>query len=348
MVARTSERSLGSWSWGLVPILALSGATRARADDASWRCGQSTRPYVELAFEENGWDPKLQQSIRADLAAGLRTRGLLVCPPGQRGSEPPLASVQLSAASVSRVSVEIEVHDALTNKYVLREVDTRSLPGDARGLALATAAEELLRASWAELALEDARPPAREPPIEVVRAVHIVPAPRRADNVLGLRVAGEHHSGGQTMLGPEAWFDAWFTEQFAAEFSIGYRRGLNQSAKHGSIQSEAAAFGADALISLAGRSAPLLVMMRFGFGLSAVKFAGRAAADNEGRELTGVSFSARAALVVRLMLGDQAELRLDAGPGVNLRALRAVDDGVDVTGTHGVLGQAGLGFGAVF
>src|SRR4051794_22025265 len=139
MVALPFDRGLGAWPWAVVSIFALSGTARARpADDESWRCGRSTRPYVELGFGD-GWDPKLQQSIRADLAAGLRSRGLLVCAPDQRGSEPPLASVQLSAASEARVAVEIQVHDALTNKYVLREVDIRPLPSDARGLALATA-----------------------------------------------------------------------------------------------------------------------------------------------------------------------------------------------------------------
>lgn len=329
-------------------MLALCGTPRARGEDSSWRCGQTTRPYVELSFESPGWEPKLQQSIRADLAAGLRSRGLLVCAPGQRGSEPPLASVQLTAASVTHVSVEIEVHDALTNKYVMREVDTRTLPGDARGLALATAAEELLRASWAELALEDATPPTREPPEEVVRAVRPVLAPRSADHVLGVRLAGEHHSAGQTMLGPEAWFDVWFGELVAAELSIGYRRGLNVSAKHGTIQSEAAVFGADALVPLAGRSSRLLLMTRFGLSLASVSFSGRAEKTFQGDERTGVSFAGRAALVLRIALGSNAELRVDAGPGVNFHAVTATDDDSQVSGVQGVFAQAGLGFGAVF
>jgi hypothetical protein len=348
MASLPTDRWLGSWSWAVMPILALSAATRVRAEDTSWRCGQSKRPWVELNFEETGWDPKLQQSIRADLAAGLRTRGLLVCGPDQRSAQAPLATVQLTAASVTRVSVEIEVHDALTNKYVLREVDTRSLPGDARGLALATAAEELLRASWAELAIEDAPPPVREPPPEVRAAVRPLSVARRDGHVLGVRVAGEHHSGGQTLLGPEAWFDVWFSPYFATELSIGYRRGLNESAKHGSIESEAAVFGVDALFSLAGRSSPLQLMTRVGVSLANLEFAGHARADNEGHDRRGVNFNARAAVVLRLALGDNAELRLDGGPGVNIRAVTAVDDGADVTGTQGVLGQAALGFGAVF
>jgi hypothetical protein len=331
-----------------VPILAWSAAGPVRAEDSSWRCGVSKRPWVELSFEEGGWEPKLQQSIRADLAAGLRTRGLLVCAPDQRGPEAPLASVQLSAAAQARVSVEIEVHDALTNKYVMREVDIRTLPADARGLALATAAEELLRASWAELALEDAPEPAHEPPQEVVDAVRPVVTAPRDGHVVGVRLVGEHHSAGQTLLGPDVWFDVWFNERFALELAIGYRRGLTESSKHGSVTSEAAVFSGDALFSLVGHGSPVLLMMRAGFSVASLGFEGEPRGNNNGYKQRGLNVTARAALVLRLAIGDVAELRLDIGPGVNLRAVTAVDDGDDVTGARGVLGQASLGCGVVF
>ncbi len=54
----------------------------------------------------------------------------------------------------------LEVDDALTNKSVRREVDLGDVPASGRPRALALAAAELLRASWAELALP---PPARRP-----------------------------------------------------------------------------------------------------------------------------------------------------------------------------------------
>ena len=79
-----------------------------------------------------------------------------------------------------------------------------------------------------------------------------------------------------------------------------------------------------------------------------MSFSGRANAAFQGDERTGVSFAGRAALVVRLALGDNAELRLEAGPGVNFHAVTASDDGSEVSGVQGVLAQAGLGFGAVF
>lgn len=347
MVGHPNDR----WSCVLFCLVAASGVLghtpSARAAEDSWRCGVSKRPWVELSFEEGGWDAKLQQSIRADLAAGLRSRGLLVCPPDRRGGEAPLASVQLSAASMTRVSVEIEVHDALTNKYVMREVDTRNVPLDARGLTLAAAAEELLRASWAELAIEDATPPVREPPEEVRDAVR--PAGGTgAGHAIGVRMAGELYGGGQTLLGPDVWFDLWFGEYVAAELAIGYRRGLNHASRHGSIESEAAVASADALFAFAHRGATISLLARAGFALASLEYSGRPGDGGEGKVRSGVNVALRASLVLRLALGASVELRLEAGPGVSLRGLSALDAGDEVTGTQGMQGHAGLGLGAVF
>ncbi|HKP62447.1 MAG TPA: hypothetical protein VJV78_37190 [Polyangiales bacterium] len=348
MVAPSYDRWLGCLgAVSLAGWLILSSEVQA-AEPPGFRCGESDRPWVELQFEGEGWDPRLQQSIRADLAAGLRLRGLLVCGPEKPGSEAPLASVQLSAAEMNRVAVEIEVHDALTNKYVLREVDMRNVPGDARGLTLAAAAEELLRASWAELALEGAPSPMREPPIEVTNAVRPAALERRDALSLGLRFAVEHHTGGQTGLGPDLWFDLWLSEYVATELSVGYRLGLTVPSEHGSIESQGAVFAADMLIAFAARRAPVLFGTRVGVQFAAFQYSGRANEQGEGEELTGIGAAARAALVLRVTLGDLAELRFEAGPGVTMRAVEAQDNGEGVTGTGGAMVHGELGFGVMF
>ncbi|HKU40152.1 MAG TPA: hypothetical protein VJR89_18460, partial [Polyangiales bacterium] len=277
MVAPSYERWLGCWPWAVLVAACLIVGTARAAEPPGFRCGESDRPWVELQFEGGDWDARLQRSIRADLAAGLRLRGLLVCTPDRPGSEAPLASVQLSAAELQRVAVEIEVHDALTNKYVLREVDMRNVPGDARGLTLAAAAEELLRASWAELALEDAPPPAREPPVEVTNAVRTVDPASRDAHALGVRFSAEHYTGGQTLLGPDAWFDIWLGQQVAVELALGYRKGLTVEAEHGSISSQAAVLSGDLVVVFARRSSQLLLGSRLGLQLAAFEFAGREA-----------------------------------------------------------------------
>jgi hypothetical protein len=348
MVAPSYDRRLGCWLWA-VPLAGCFMLAKAHAaEPPGFRCGESDRPWVELQFEGEGWDVRLQQSIRADLAAGLRLRGLLVCGPDKPGSEAPLASVQLSAAALNRVAVEIEVHDALTNKYVLREVDTRSVPGDARGLTLAAAAEELLRASWAELAIEDAPAPAREPPVEVTNAVRPAQPVLRNSRALGLRFSAEHHTGGQTQFGPDAWFDLWMSDFVAAELAIGYRHGLDVTSEHGSIESQGAVLGTDLLVAFAGRRSPLLLAARLGMQFAAYEFSGRASDGGIGDEATGFGLAARAALVLRVTLGDLAELRLEAGPGVSMRVVAALDEGEEVTGTGGLQAHGELGFGVMF
>jgi hypothetical protein len=349
MVAPSYDRWLGCWLWAvpLAGCFTLSSEAQA-AEPPGFRCGESDRPWVELQFEGEGWDARLQQNIRADLAAGLRLRGLLVCGPEKPGLEAPLASVQLSAAELNRVAVEIEVHDALTNKYVLREVDTRNVPGDARGLTLAAAAEELLRASWAELALEDAPPPAREPPVEVTNAVRPVDPLRRNAHAVGLRFSAEYHAGGQTQFGPDAWFDLWLNEYVAVELSFGYRHGLDEPAENGTIESQAVVFGTDLFMAFAGRSSQLLLGTRLGMQFAAFEFSGRANEGSVGNDRAGFGLTARAALVLRLTLGNLADLRLEAGPGVSIRAVEALDEDEDVTGTGGVQAHGELGFGVMF
>jgi hypothetical protein len=328
--------------------LTLCGAPRALARDRSWTCGKSDRPWVVLAFEGSDWDPKQQAGIREDLAAGLRLRGLLICPPATAHSSPALARVQLDAATMEHVSVAIEVHDALTNKHVWREVDLQDVPPDARGVALAGAAEELLRASWAELALEDATPPVREPPPEVTRAVRLTPNALPQTRQLGVGMSGELHAGGQTLLGPDAWFDLWLGERIGVEIAIGYRRGIDVSASHGTIETQGFVLGGDVLFAVAGSGTPLRLLTRLGVQVASLELNGRPTEDGRGSERRGIGIHARAALVLSLALSRDLGARLELGPGVALRGLAAFDDDEEVTSTSGVLGHAGLGFGASF
>jgi hypothetical protein len=242
----------------------------------------------------------------------------------------------------------IEVHDSLTNKHVLREVDLRNVPDDARGVALAAAADELLRASWAELALEDAPAPAFEPPVEVTNAVHLTPARTRHERALGVRVSGEHHGGGLTLLGPEAWFSIWLGERVATELAVGYRRGLDSSAAHGTIETQGFTISLDLLFAVVGARSPVVLLTRLGVQGSSLEFNGRASSGGVGSERQGLGMHARAALVLQVELSADLTFRLEAGPGLALRGLAALDANQQITSTTGVLGHAGLGFGAVF
>ena len=93
----------------------------------------------------------------------LAGRGIAVCTARPQGpASEPLATLALAPSESGERSIrlDIEVRDAVTAKRVGREIDLSSVPADGRPDVVALAADELLRASWAELALPRAPPPA--------------------------------------------------------------------------------------------------------------------------------------------------------------------------------------------
>jgi hypothetical protein len=105
--------------------------------------------YVVLGTRD-GFDPALAAEVRKDLAAELGPRGYGVCT--RRVAEGELAAeIWLSMAEPTLVSIQID--DLVTGKRVWRDVPLTRIPVGGKALAIAIAADELLRASWAELDL---------------------------------------------------------------------------------------------------------------------------------------------------------------------------------------------------
>jgi hypothetical protein len=161
--------------WVLSVWFSVWGATQEAKGDGGQDAGQPSEPpgpadppaaeaenvschhqrYVVLATR-NGFDPSLAAEVRKDLAAELGPRGYGVCQ--QRVVEGELAAeIWLSVAEPSLVSIQID--DLVTGKRVWRDVPQTKIPAGGKALAIAIAADELLRASWAELDLprRDAR-----------------------------------------------------------------------------------------------------------------------------------------------------------------------------------------------
>jgi hypothetical protein len=145
--------SLGVAAPGLVATIAI--ALPASGQPAA--CGSPDRPRVEISG--SGAD---MTAVATLLRAELTPRGIDLCLPGD---DPGLAVATVSvSARPDGASIDVEVHDRLTAKRVSRDVDLGGVPVDGRSLTLAVVADELLRASWAELALSTAPPPARPVP----------------------------------------------------------------------------------------------------------------------------------------------------------------------------------------
>ncbi len=128
-------------------------------------CGSPGRPRVDVSGPGAG-----VESVTKLLRAELASRGIDVCPASEGPEAPSIATVSVSARPEGAF-VEVEVHDSLTAKRVSRDVDLGAVPEDGRPLTLALVADELLRASWAEIALRHAPPPARPVPATVRDAV---------------------------------------------------------------------------------------------------------------------------------------------------------------------------------
>ena len=313
----------------------------------STSCGRAGQPWVAVAFTGSAWTQALSSSVLLDLRAGLALSGITACVLGTEGSEAPLALLELDAADEDRVAVGLELHDTLTAKRVLRDVNLRAVAADARPLALAAAAEELLRASWAELALHAAPPPDRPPPPEVQRAVRRSLAPARVgarDFGLGARAAIEQHGGGLTLYGGDVWLALWPGELFGLELAAGLRNGVDEPAEHGAVASRALCAAADALIAIAPRSDRFSVHAALGVALASLRVEGvDVSATGNGEQGAGIDVHARLGLGLAFAPWPAFALRADLSGGLPLRSVIAVDDGADVVSTAGLQLRAGLG-----
>jgi hypothetical protein len=228
----------------------------------------------------------------------------------------------------------LRVTDSVTRKRVGRDLGLDELPADGRPLALAVAAEELLRASWAELALRGVHSPQTAPPPEVRAVVEkAAPKPARAERhtALGARLGFEHFLGGQTHYGADLFGVAPFGPVAGGFVALGARRALSVDAPHGSIA--ASAFAAELGLSLT-------FVRQGGLDLSALvsgramrlAFEPEAQPDASARTERGWAATTRAGF--GLAFGSPGLLRFYSGlgAGLPLKSFSASDSGSVITG----------------
>lgn len=330
-----------------VLLFAVTWLGHARAQDG---CGTSGRPWVSLTLVGTNWPRGFAEQVLGDLRAGLTSRGIDTCPDdsGPR-SEPPLATVRVAAAEPTSVAVSVEVRDAVTEKRVSRDVDLARVPADGRAFAIAIAVDELVWASWAEIALAKTRRsaphPVKPPPPEVVAGVaRELPQRDERNALLVLRFAAEHYGGGQTQLGADLGALLPLATRLTLDLDAGFRQGLRVSAPDGRVLSSA--IGGSAALRYAVLHAPAGdAGVALGAHLAVTRFRGAAGAPAHDAELSGLTAFARLGAFGSLRLGGAFYLDATAGAGAPLRALEATDDGEVVTGVSGVevFGALGLG-----
>jgi hypothetical protein len=211
------------------------------------------------------------------------------------------------------------------------------VPSDGRAFAVALAADELLQASWIELALERGKEKPVRAPVEVRKTVESALRKGRAlpPARFGARVAAERFGGGQTHLGADATFDAPISSWLRFAVAAGAREGRTVGSEHG--ENSSSALGVDAGFELLLYSHP-----RFESSLalaargSRVSFEGKAQAGATDANYASFAIFARGGPEAALRLVGPLWLGLGAGVGAPLRAIDADDGESTATGMSGL------------
>jgi hypothetical protein len=324
-------------------LLSAAPSLAAAQDDP---CLFSALPWVAVAFSGSSFTQELERAVLLDLRAGLRLKGIEACVIGRAGKEPPLAVLQLSAASPDRFTVSIEVNDALTEKRVLRDIDMTGVSPDARSLTIAAATDELLRASWVELALADAPEPSREPPAAVTEAVRDTIEPARVgqrDLALGVRFESAYFGAGLGWLGADLLATSWLSDYVGLELAAGARAGLPREGEHGEVKASALLGGLALRVALVERTAPLGVDALVGAAVASVRMRGEAREGGRSFTDSAIDVHALFGLLFRASLAPWLDLRLELGTGAPIQGVEATDEGVVAASTHGIQLRAALG-----
>lgn len=312
----------GSVLW----LLASSRLAHAGSEGCS-----GSKPWVAVSGDVPA---AFADAVRSDLRAGLAPSGIEVCETADATAPDPLARVVIRHG-VGGGSYGVDVTDSVTKKRLGRDLSLDELPADGRSFALAVAAEELLRASWAELALrgvhsaETTAPPEVRAIVEEQRPAATAPKPRSP--MLGARVAFEHFLGGQTHFGGDVLALLPFGKLASGFIALGGRRALTVDAPHGTIQASAAA--AELGLSVTAWRAGTLELGALASARALwLRFEPRASSGNTESAQSGLAVTSR--LGVSVGLGRPGRLRsyTSTGVGLPLQAFSAADSGSIVTG----------------
>ena len=305
---------------------------------------------MQLQLGAGGWSETQRASVLSDLQHTLAGQGIAACSADAHPAAAALAtlSVDLSPEDTAKATVDIEVRDAVTRKRVRRDVDLSRVPDDGRPAAIAIEADELLRASWAEIALDTAR--AREAQAaarpQVVGSVQQVLAPARAEGGgLGARAAVEHYFGGVTLIGADGVGRLRLSPRIELEIAGALRIGPSVAAPHGQVSALGGGGSLALLVRVAGGRRAALAA---GAGVSAgwLEFRAEPSPGAEGMAYGNLLAVARLRLVGRLALGRSVHGMAGLDGGVALRGVEATDAGEIVARARGATIGATLGLEA--
>jgi hypothetical protein len=327
----------------LVVVACAAASLDGRAAWSAARC-EGADPWVLVDLRADGWTDAQRAHVLGDLQHTLAPLGIGACVDTAHPVGQPLATLAIDLASVGRALVDIEVRDGVTKKRVRREVDLTGIPADGRELAIAIEADELLRACWAEIALDTARSRGAERPGAVAGSVAQVLAPARVQRstAFGARAAGEVFLGGAVLLGADAIGRLRVGGRAGLELAAEIRASPSVSTDHGRIGAVAAGGSVSVLLRLAGSEAAAIDA---GVGLAGswLQFHGEAGPGARAGTYDNLLLVCRARVLGRLALGRHMHGVVGVQVGQTLVGVAAGDAGQVVRSASGLALGATLG-----
>jgi hypothetical protein len=277
--------------------------------------------------------------VLAQLAAGLEARHLQLCVT----STPAGAASALAISVIRPDTLSVTVSDAVTGKRLEREIPLATVPADARPLTVALVADELLRASWIELALPDAPAPARPvaPEIAALARVPAASAPRAWE--LGAALAAERFGGGTRQAGVDVVVRAAPARPLWLHAAFALRKAADVHAADGVVR--ATGLGADLGAEVALPPADRRWHLALGASgrLLRASLSGEPRPDARGGDATATAFYLCAGVRGALRLTRSFGLSLGAVLGVPVRGVDVLDGATRVAGLSGPMVSLALG-----
>lgn len=322
----------------LVGSILFAMIVSARAQDAE-TCDVS-RPVIEIDVPGSVLAPVTRAHLLTELRAAVARWGLNLCP-GDRASREPLAQVRIDKSSDG---VGISARDLSTDKVVIRDVDLSGLPEDVHGVAVALAVEELLKASWLELALREDGEVSSHQEAQHLRAAvdEELSRPRHRPLSLGARGALDVYSEGAIMAGADLLLSHHARRPFGVQVSVGIRQGVDEEARHGRIEARSLTAEPAAFVRALSRDS-FTLLFPLAASVSWVTFNGVANEGEIGRSRSGLAVALLGSATGLIHLGARASLWVAVAAGPVVRGMAAQDQGKTATALAGWTGRAELG-----
>ena len=297
-------------------------------------CPDGDAPWVKVTSSgESLVAADLVRLLRAELAP----RHIALCDTPSADAPAPLAIVSVRASAES-ASVTVDVRDSVTAKSVSRDVGLEGVPEDGRALTVAVAADELLRASWAELALRSAPPPRRAVPIEVrevVRDAITVTDSRPPRFAFGAAAALDAFTAGTTLLGADVLADVWIIPRLRITGRFGLRSGLAAHTLDGDVSTNAIIAKLGGAVTVTQPASRLGLDLALRVGIIRASFVATPSSGATGNSLADVAVVADAGVVGWLRLASNLRIALDVAASLPLRPVTATDGNVEIAGISG-------------